>query len=157
VRRNAAMSLQDYGPDAMDAAPALIEAMKDSDRFVSSFSQFALRHIIQNPGANSTSLVAPLVVLLASSDAEVRKRAAAVLSHLGRSAKKAVPALLESLKSKDQSFRWQAAAALAAIGDDSEAVVSALVEMVKGGQGLERLRGIIALGKMGPKARPAIP
>jgi HEAT repeat protein len=131
--------------------------------------------------------IAPLVKQLKSKDPLERRQAAAGLGERGESAKAAAPALIAALKDKDEFVRRMAVRSLGQINADPDLAipalkgllkdedkgviesvgeafakmgkpaVPALSEMLKMGDPLVKKTSALALGKIGPDAKDAVP
>jgi HEAT repeat protein len=110
VRKMAAESLGDLGPDAHAAVAALLRAAKDSDPTVSWAAIDALGQI----GPAADAAVPTLIDALR--DAGTRGAAVDALGQIGRKAHAAVPALEKLLTGDQVNIRWPAAASLVRIG-----------------------------------------
>src|SRR5262249_7399784 len=93
VRRSAVQQLGALGVRAMEAVPAMIDALADAEPTVRTSAAEALGGI----GVTAKSAVPTLLKLLKDSDANVRETAAEALADIGVDAPKVVPALLELL------------------------------------------------------------
>jgi arylsulfatase A-like enzyme len=96
-----------------------------------------------------------LVQLLADADSAVRSWAAVGLLALDGEAKPAEAALLKAAADPSPSVRIAAAEALSAIGREAEAL-PVLIAALHHEDGWVRLQAAVVLGKIGPKARPAL-
>jgi hypothetical protein len=92
------------------------------------------------------------------SDPKLRYNAAEALWNIDRQAYAIFPFRMAELKSPDELVKWKAVSSLAQYGLQSKPAVAALMEML-GEDGNNRLRGeaAIALGRIGPDAKTAIP
>jgi hypothetical protein len=104
-----------------------------------------------NPAA-----VPMLVELLEDEDDEVRFAACHALAANGSAARQAVPALLEMLGHPNLFYRRNASHALAAIGPDDSAI-DMLNEALKEDDSWVNYYAAIAVGKLGPQGKPAVP
>ena len=120
------------------AVPALIKALKDSDKDVRKAAAEALGKI------GDKSAVPALIKALKDGYWQVRTAAAAALGKIGD--KSAVPALIEALKDKDSDVRTAAAEALGTIGDTR--AVPALIEALKDWRSVSTAAAAAALKKM---------
>jgi HEAT repeat protein len=150
VRCTAADLLGGMGPSAREAAPALVEALRDPDQHVRSVAVTALGAI----GADASVAVPALVALLKTEDC---LKAVLALQAFGPQAAAANPALVELLKDKDPTIRWNTTDALAKIKADAPTTVPALVEALQDDDAKVREHCAEALGEFGPAAREAIP
>ena len=97
VRIRATYVLEDIGPDAKAAVPALtIEALKDENEYIREAAAGALGEI------DAEAAVLAFIEALKDKHGEVRCNAAWALGEIGPDAKGAVPALTEALKDKDK-------------------------------------------------------
>ena len=96
-----------------------------------------------------------LAQLLADSDSAVRYWAAVGLLAIGSEAKASEALLLKALADPSPSVRIAAAEALCAIGQEAKAL-PVLIAALHHEDGWVRFQAAVALGKIGPKARPAL-
>jgi len=109
VRRYLALSLGRIG--AREAAPALIEALDDSDAETRVYAAWALGAL------GDSSAVKPLAARASDADPGMRKVVAYALGALGANSSR--PELRAMLEDPVHDVRWNAAVALARLGDDS--------------------------------------
>ncbi len=153
ARAGAAMALAMIGPDAKDAATALIAALKSPDHYLKSKAADALARVA--PGG--AGVVPALVAELGTADYGARNNVAKALGTCGPAAKGAVDALKKTLTDKKKEIRYSAAKALGGIGKDA---VPALAEVLGGpGDAWLRSKCAQALGfaGAGPGAAQAVP
>lgn len=165
VRRSTVKTLGRIGPQARAAVPALIEALQDPDSFtVRGYAAEALRRI----GPDAKSAVAALIEALQDKSVHVRSQAAYALAHVGPEASAALPELKKML---DKDLQWKhrfanskvctgvwAAYAIAQLDPDDEVGLTFLVEALdKYADHDDRRQFITALGRIGPRARAALP
>lgn len=93
-----------------DALPALLEALKSSDR------RKRARAADELGRRGAVSAVGPLSKLLADKDARVRASAALALGNMGDAAAAAVPLLVKALDDGHEEVEWSAAVALGRLG-----------------------------------------
>jgi len=165
------------GPQAGDAVPALIGALRDVR--IREAALGALEKIgLETPEAAQALLeiltieglrvfatrnleriggvaVAPLIEALNNADANIREVAARILGNIGPQAVEAVPALTTALKDPDRRVRIQAAVALGRIGPEAKEAVPALFEALK--DPMVREAGKDALERIGVDSNEAIP
>ena len=146
VRLSAVKALARIGPEAKEAVPALIAALKDKDDGVRSFAAEALGRI-------GKEAVPALIVALKDQNAGVRNSAVYTLGRIGPEAKEVVPALIAALKDKDDGVRSFAAEALGRIGKEA---VPALIAALKDQNAVVRPLATYALGRIGKEAVHAL-
>ena len=129
--KNLPGALNNIGPDAKEAVPALIEALKDEDKTARQNAAEALG----NMGPDAKDAVPTLIETLKDKYGAVRRAAADALGSIGPDAEEAVPALIEALKNKDGTVHRAAASALGSIGPDA---VPELIEALKNDDGTLR-------------------
>ena len=124
VRRLAAQQLGARGIRALEAVPAMIEALGDSEAIVRATVAEALGGI----GVTAKAAVPTLLKLLKDPDAYVRETAAEALADIGVDAPKVVPALMELLTDSDMNVRCAGAKS---IGDFRAAAQDAVPALKK--------------------------
>lgn len=127
VRRLAAQQLGGRGVRAMDAVPALIEALNDTEPVVRNGAAEALGGI----GITARSAVPALIQRLKDSDANVRETAAESLSDIGVDAPKVIPELLKLLSDEDMNVRCAGARAIGDFRGAAREAVEALKKLQK--------------------------
>jgi HEAT repeat protein len=150
--------LQDRGPQAKDAVPALVKCLKDKDFNVTSAAAWALGAI--GPAASDA---VPALTEALEGDYFVQSAALLALGQIGPGAKSAVPAIVKVLQNPRaeredaaESLRDYALQALADLGPSAREAVPALSQMLKDAK-VPRAGVIRALGRIGPDARAAEP
>jgi hypothetical protein len=97
-----------------------------------------------------------LIELLEDEDDQVCFTACNALAAIGPAARQAVPALLSMLGHPNLFYRRNASHALACIGPDA-AALDALIEAIKEEDSFVNYHAAIAVGKLGPQAKQAVP
>ncbi len=151
VKRQAADSLAKLGKEAKDAAPALVESLKDKDKHVRMFSAKALGAI--GPDVAKTAIPG-LTKALEDEDKNVSEAAAEALGKMGPAA---VSVMIDNLRKKDVYARRLAAESLGKMGAEAKSAVSTLTDVTKDRDKETRLAAIRALGQIGPEAKSAVP
>lgn len=135
VRALAAERLVSLGGEAKAAIPALVEALRDSDRKVRNHSVVALGHLWWYWGARGpeaeTAVPALIELLLKDDDRYTRREAAYALARIGQRAKAAIPALTQALNDREETVRKYAGYALNDIGKADPLDVPTLVSRFK--------------------------
>jgi HEAT repeat protein len=145
--------LEALGPAAAPAAPVVVKALNDPDRFV----RWAAARALGKMGAvEAESAVPALTGLLADSDVDLRVAAATALAVYGPSARAAVPALLGALLSDDSGLRVTAMRALERIGFDGPPALPLIRDALEDRNAVVRQNAARLLGKLGPSARDAL-
>jgi HEAT repeat protein len=177
LRAAAAQCLGTYGPQATEAVPALIAALKDQAVSVRYNAALALA-AVQPARKTEISLallsllprddltpsictalsrvggdaVPHLLPLLCQSTGEAKLPYLQVLHALGVEAKGAVSALIDTLTDQDARVRLQTVSVLGEIGVEAKAAVPALIDALKDDNAALRGAAIVALGKIGGQA-----
>jgi HEAT repeat protein len=134
----AAQWLAKLGPDAKGALPALVDlALHDPNQDTSAAAATAIRAVDLQA---AREVVTGLLPALWDSDAEVRRKACAVLGSLGPVAKPAVPSLITLLDDTDPLVRERAVGALGAIGIPQSEIVAALAKALRDPASIVRYR-----------------
>jgi len=115
--------LEALGRQAAPAAPALVVALSDHDRFVRWAAARALGKI-RPPDVGT--VVPALARLLGDGDRDVALSALAALAAFGPGARAALPALLEAAQAREPELRMAALRALESIGSEDAASLAAL-------------------------------
>ena len=152
-RRKAAEVLGRIGPAAVEAVPALIGTLRDTDSVVCGIAAVALGSI----GPPASAAVPALIELLRHGTGDASWNAAVALGRMGSVAAAAVPALSEVLRDQSPAVRWIAAEALGRIGPGAVEAVPALLAALRDEDAVVCERAAIALGAIGPAAAPAAP
>jgi HEAT repeat protein len=116
ARRRAIDVLETLGPEAAPAAPALVRALEDPDRFMRWAAARTLRKI--GPVEPATAVPA-LERLLNDRDLDVCLAAVATLQRYGPAAKSALPSLTRALIDQEPELRLAALRALRSMGPEA--------------------------------------
>jgi HEAT repeat protein len=123
ARRRAIDVLETLGPAAAPAAPALVGALADSDRFV----RWAAARTLGKLGPVEPATAVPaLERLLADADLDLCRAAAGTLERYGPAARPALAGLLRALQAPDAELRVAVIRTLRSIHSDGADVVAAL-------------------------------
>lgn len=124
-RAMAFQRLQELGPDAKRAVPALTKALDHEDSYVRIQSAYTLWKI-----GRQAKAIPLLSKALANTEIEPRERAmaASALGEIGPSAKVALPGLRKATKAQEARVRVSAAWALWAVGQESELAKPVLID-----------------------------
>jgi HEAT repeat protein len=169
-KRGAIVGLGEFGHEAGEAIPALVEVIRTrekvdhgnvldaDDEGTMSFGAVATVALAEIGSAGTEEIVAILAGLLEAEDAKVRNHAAIALELLGPKAGPAIPALVKGLRSPDIVVRRWSAAALGKIGGpEVRAVMSELMAALDGEDRWVRTRAAEAIGPFGAEAKAAVP
>ena len=130
---------------AEQALPALIEALKDENRFMRFEAAIALGYM----GEEVEQIVPALVEALNDKDISVRYKAAYSLGQIGEQAEQAVPALIEVLKDYNVLMSSYAAEALGMIGGKAKQAIPHLKELLIGEKDIDvKFQASFALTKL---------
>jgi HEAT repeat protein len=149
LRCTAGAILTNLGPDAVDAAPALVAALRDGDPHVQAVCATALTKV----GVPAESAVPLLAEMLKTQHAVVAARA---LSQYRGAAAASLPALVDLLQDESQGAeaRWNAARAIGKIGPAAVSAVPALIDASRDTEWTVREHCAEAIGEIGPSAAP---
>jgi HEAT repeat protein len=138
------------GPDASEAAPALVKAMADKDAGIRRKAAYALGRIAASP----QKTIAVLLAAFKDDNEDVRQTASDAVARFGI---EAVPGLLRALDDSNEKVRLQAAHAIAEMGSDARDTVPRLRELLLA-KGTENHAHIYAhaLAKLGKAGVPAL-
>ncbi len=153
VRKNAAFGLGSMGSDAVEAVPALLSTLKDSESGVRMDVAVALRNITPASPEIMAMAVKELTVDLQHEEAQVRQGAAFGLGILGLEAHSAIPDLITTLKDSDEQVSLKAAIALKRMGQPA---VAALTEALNHPEMQVRAKAAFALGKIKASIVPSM-
>jgi HEAT repeat protein len=150
LRQEAARMLNAVGPEAKDAVPALLLALRDKDDLLRRRAADAL-------GRMGSDAVPPLLRVFVQGDDRAREAAARALGWHGGGAKKAAIQLRAALQEKQPAVQVQAALALWRIEGEVLRPVALLVEILGAPEGPARAEAAEALGLIGTDGQPAPP
>jgi HEAT repeat protein len=167
-RHCALLALGEFGPDAVEAIPALVEViraheeayLRDPRRYAEPnlMGALATAAIGRIAAEGNPEAIAILVRLCEEPDATVGPDAARAISFLGLKARPAVPALARALKDPRQSVRFWASEALGKIGGpEVRAVLPDLVAALDDEDRWVRIHAAQAIAAFGGDARGAVP
>lgn len=154
VRKKAARDLNPPDDEEAVLAPALTEALFDSEHVV---RESAFQALSQMDADVIAALTKSLQKSLGAKEAQTRQRAASCLGLLGEDARKAVPDLVKLMKDPSEQVRIQASFALGHIGASPDSAVPALVSCLIDASAEVRTTAAEALSHFGTSALPAIP
>jgi hypothetical protein len=151
ISLHTAITMGNIGPAAKESLPILLEFTKSDKSTVRIYSARALWKV-------SGQVEPALTVLEAGiqdNSAKFRWAALVFLGKMGTNALRAVPLLVEASKDADKEVGSLAIQALAEIGGAD--TVPVLIEHLRSDDASIRASAATALGKLGPKAKTAIP
>jgi HEAT repeat protein len=150
IRLHAAISLGSFGPDAASALPRLEPFLKDKSHTVRVYSANAVWKI--------THKVEPVLTVLEEGlkdkAAGFRWAAPVFLGEMGAAAEPAIPLLEEASKDTDKQVASLAVQALAEI---SAQTLRSITNLLSDPDPAIRISACVALGKLGPAAKAAVP
>jgi HEAT repeat protein len=149
TRVQALRELDDLGPKAAEAAPAVIIQLDHSSSQVRTYAA----HVLASIGPAAQPGVAALIRAVVDPDPVVRREAVRALVAVGAEVHLAVPVLGRAMDDTDPAVRARALEGLSRLG---EAAVPDLIEAVKNPTGI-RCWACEALADIGPKAKAAVP
>lgn len=153
IRLGAVEVLETLGNVAAPAAPALTQALGDSDRFVRWAAARTLGKLgVRQPAATA---VPGLARLLFDPDLDVRLSAATALERYGPAAEAAVPALIQAMKTTDADMREAAIRTVGGIGTGAQSAVPAMIAALTDPDPRVRLIAAEVLGRFGSLAANA--
>jgi HEAT repeat protein len=150
VRQHSAHGLQILGPLAKLGAPALREALVDSNFNVRQTAFYALQSMNEDPRSG-------LRKGLDHKDKKVRINTASLMATMGIDHNQAVPILVDALKEKDLTLQMQAAHALAQSRREAKSILPILKGGLKNPSVGVRGQAIQALMYMGDQAKSIAP
>jgi HEAT repeat protein len=186
TRAKAVKALDDLGPEAKQALPALLKLLKDQDEGLRRSAQKAL-DAIGKPAKVDVPLLtsalkdeSPLVRAYAAEalgsigsdaslasrslrdavmdkDAHVQQNATIALARIGLQPTDITPELLDALKNTDIETRRTAIIAIAKMGADAKVAIPFLMESLNSPAKAIRESAVLALGSIGAAAKPALP
>lgn len=150
TRSAAAAALKDYGKDALDEMPKILDAMKDTK--LDHVTRYYCLQILTQNSKDAAKLVPVLIAVVNEKDVNITLRRAAVdgLAGFFRDAQAATNDLLGILKDDKAPLllRQSAAAALAKIQPDSGKVWPTLHQLMKHEDAAMRTQAIYLAGKL---------
>jgi predicted alpha-1,2-mannosidase len=152
----AAERIRRYGEEGLaEGAAEALAALRSPDPAVREAAAWAFTQA----KTAAAQRVAELTAALADPDPVVRGLAAVALRDAGPRASSALPKLIAELKDSDENVRLMTAQAIAAQGGAAVSAVPALIEAcgVRGEHVHVQRSLAVALGAIGPAAKPALP
>jgi HEAT repeat protein len=149
TRAQLVSELTEFGAQAKDAVPVLIDALQTKDEDLRLHAAIAL-------GKIGKEAVAPLAEILSGKDADARFYAIWALGWIGPAGKETAPALLKALGDEQEGVRRKAAYALGRVGADAEESVPALIKLLGDKSQDVREAAGEGLSKFGKAAVPAL-
>jgi HEAT repeat protein len=147
--------LETMGKTAAPAAPALVRALSDSNRFV---RWAAARTLGRMAPADAREAVPALARLINPwEDLSVRLAAITTLGQYGSEARSAVPVLASAVGKSDVELRMAAIKALEAVGTDAAPALPAIGWGLRDSSPQVRAESARVLGRFGPLAVRALP
>jgi HEAT repeat protein len=147
VREAAAQAIGQMGPESL---PTLAGMLNHSDKYVRRHAVWALGKL----GPIARSVLKDLCDSLRDADPRTASGAAQALGQMGSDAAEAVPALAEAMRGTNIVLCRLAAKALSQIGAPA---LSTLIAHLQHSDPFVRGESALAIGWMGPMARPAVP
>ncbi len=125
IRKSAAQALGNIGPEAREAIPSLISAMKNSSYSMREELVKALAKI--EPGVKN---IPTFTLALKDKSSHVRKAAAKALGNIKPEADEAIPVLVEALKDENLGVRIAVMQALGNMGSVAKEAIPALIPLL---------------------------
>lgn len=150
IRLHSAITLGEIGPGALTAVSALEPFLKSQSHTVRVYTANALWRITQQPEPSLSVLEEGMKDYSAS----FRWAAAVFLGEMGRAAERTVPLLEQATKETDKEVASLAIQALAEISPETMPI---LTNLLADPDPAIRISAATALGKLGPRAREAVP
>ena len=165
VRRRACYAFRLIGPLAKDAAPALLEVMKEKDDPI--MRETACISFFEVIGPGSEKLIPALIEMIKKGldDPEVERSVWVALRRMDHDDDSIVPFFIEIVKcNKRSEIRVASALVLGKLGRKAKSAVPHLVELLnvvaadKSNQGLQSQKSVLeTIGSIGSEARSATP
>ena len=150
IRVHAAIGLGSFGPDAASALPRLEPFLKDESHTVRVYSANAVWKITHK----QEPVLTVLENGLKEKGASFRWAAPVFLGEMGAAAEPAIPLLEEASKDTDKQVASLAVQALAEI---SAQTLPSITNLLSDPDPAIRISACVALGKLGPAAKAAVP
>jgi hypothetical protein len=150
---NAADELAEIGPISPEIVPALLDSLGDPE------AGYECANLLASMSLTDHSIPPRLVEAMDSQNPKKEYWAAVALEQIGlKRAKNAIPLMADALSRRGDQITITAAKALAGAESAAATAVPQLLEVVtRDGDDWDRKCAIIALGRIGPEARPALP
>jgi HEAT repeat protein len=152
-RQSAILALERLGPQAQDASPALLEALRGGSHYFRVMAAEALG-TMRPPSESTTST---LRALLRDERRSVRVVAAQVLWQTTRQGRMVAPVLAEAVRDGRDWIGSTAASVLKELGPEARDLVPHLVVTLQSSKSDCRAHAALALGGIGLSARAAVP
>jgi HEAT repeat protein len=146
------VALAVMGPEAKEAVPSLIEALRSKQMLE---HQNEIMGALSCIGPDAKAAVPAMLQILKADDDKLKDRAIGVLGSIGDAS--TVPEILRAAKGKDKSDRLSALGALGRFRPVPKDVVPTLIEALKGEDKEARKTAMQSLGEIGAAAKDAVP
>ena len=140
----AARELCELEPKALEAIPALVEALRDPDKYTRFYSAECLEFF----APDAREAIPALVRLLKDEIPSLQFLSAKALRKMGFATKEVLPALLDAIRKERWSYRKNAISYLGEIGEEAKEAIPVLAELLEDDEWLAE-HIVPALGKMG--------
>ena len=154
ARLVAVETLETIGTHAAEAAPTLVSALADKDRFV---RWAAARSLGEVAPAAASSAVPALGKMLSDPDSDLVRAATVALGRFGPLSEKALPDLIRLLGAADVELKVSAMQTIESIGTGSTPALPALIASLGDSDARVREAAAKVLGKFGPRGSAAEP
>jgi HEAT repeat protein len=172
ARDSAIQALGRIGPDAAEAMPAMLDALKrefqEAEQKASAIENAGIRESVRGHQVRDSQAIVALgrmgeagvgavVEILRSDDPQYQRWGLEITGRLGPAARPALAELVRILKtSPDPSQRARAAGAIGSIGPSADEAVGALAQAMRAPEEVAARHCALALAKVGGRALPSL-
>lgn len=145
-------TFEEFGPDAIDAVPALLDIISNAKPEY----QVQAIHVLESIKPDADIVIPALREALNDDDSHVRIAASRMIWEFSRSTE-GLPILIEGLTDVNDDARIEAAKGICGMGPDTKDAIPELIDALYDRNHDVRWYSVIALGKMGADAEDALP